>query len=150
MRENKTNKRYGRLLVIKFAYRNWEGRAYWFCKCDCGKETIIRGDALGNSTNSCGCLQKETRKKYVGKNSSRYINGKDCGKYTKEIFELKESIRKRDNYTCQKCGMTQKQSLIEFNRKLDVHHIDGNDRNNIKGDMITLCKICHNKELGNR
>lgn len=146
---------YGRLVVIKFAYQDQNSSAYWLCKCDCGKEVVVRGDLLqtGN-TKSCGCFNKELSSKRMqkrtGKNNPNYIHGKYNGERTKEITELKEEIRKRDNYTCQKCGKTQEQNLKEMDKKLDVHHIDGDDTNNIEENMITLCKSCHSKLKGGK
>jgi len=136
--------RYGRLIVIKFAGTSWRGIALWLCKCDCGKEVIIRSNSLqSGNTKSCGCLQQEMMNKRTGKNHPNYTNGFRCGKYTKEMLEQKEKTRRRNNYICQECGKTQEQNLKEFNRKLDVHHIDGNDTNNMDENMVTLCLNCH-------
>jgi hypothetical protein len=48
---------------------------------------------------------------------------------------------KRDGYMCQKCG--------EKNKPLDVHHVTydrfGKER---IGDLISLCRKCHDKEHG--
>lgn len=42
-------------------------RALWLCKCDCGKETTVRGKYLRSGhTKSCGCLRK---------NFKHYIHG---------------------------------------------------------------------------
>lgn len=60
--------------------------------------------------------------------------------------ELKETIRKRDNYTCQVCGCPQK----ECDRALDVHHIDFNEKNLDENNLISLCRYCHNKTKGNK
>ncbi len=131
--------RFNCLLVIRFVDTVWTGkvfRAVWLCKCDCGKEIIIRGDSLQNKRRqSCGCYLLNIRRRFVGKNNPNYKDGK----YTKEILELKESIRKRDNYICQNCSKIQE----EHHRKLDVHHIDGDDTNNDPENMITLCNSCH-------
>ena len=56
----------------------------------------------------------------------------------------------RDNWECQECGMSQEQSIVLFNRKLVVHHIDGKGRNSdIKNhdldNLLTLCPRCHGK-----
>jgi hypothetical protein len=53
--------RYGRLIVLDYS-NTTKGVAYWRCRCDCGKETLVRGAYLrtGNTT-SCGCWQKEFR-----------------------------------------------------------------------------------------
>jgi len=57
--------------------------------------------------------------------------------------DLKKAILERDNYTCQKCGCTDR-------RKLDIHHIiprwegGSNDPEN----LITFCTKCHGEEEG--
>ena len=52
---------------------------------------------------------------------------------------LKEAIRKRDNYVCQDCGLSQE----KHNKKLIIHHIDKNKKNCNPKNLITLCKNCH-------
>ncbi len=64
--------------------------------------------------------------------------------------QLKEFIRKRDNYICQNCGKSQKQELKDLNRKLDVHHIDYNKNNCKKNNLIALCHKCNIKANYNR
>ncbi len=64
--------------------------------------------------------------------------------------ELKEKIRKRDNYTCQNCNTIEEEHLIVCNRVLEVHHIDYNKKNNNMNNLITLCKKCHVKTNFNR
>lgn len=41
--------------------------------------------------------------------------------------------------------MTQEQSLKKYNEILSVHHIDGDDTNNVDENMIIFCKGCHKK-----
>ena len=56
-----TGKRFSRLLVIGYAYTK-DNRAYWNCKCDCGKEVIKPTNLLTKGTvKSCGCLRQEKR-----------------------------------------------------------------------------------------
>lgn len=57
---NLTNQRFGSLTVIGQAEKRDKHRGkYWKCLCDCGNETIVRGDHLiSGKTLSCGCLQK--------------------------------------------------------------------------------------------
>lgn len=154
--KNRVGIRYGRLIVIQFASKKWVGytlRPFWLCKCDCGNETIVSSMNLqSGDTQSCGCFRKEimSKKDKTGKNNPNYIHGKDCGKITslKEIKVLKEKIRKRDNYTCQECNKTQEQNIKETGRKLEVHHIDGDDTNNVEENLKTLCRSCHSKLKG--
>lgn len=59
---------------------------------------------------------------------------------------LRESIRKRDKYICQICGIHQD----KLKRKLDVHHIDYNKENCKENNLISLCVHCHMKTNKNR
>lgn len=54
-RPDETGKIYGFLTVINKAPTK-NGKAYWNCRCRCGKETIVSGDALRRGQSiSCGC-----------------------------------------------------------------------------------------------
>lgn len=55
--------KFGRLTVIK--YDHSVGRQhYWLCRCECGKETVVRRcHLLDGNTKSCGCYNNEVRKK---------------------------------------------------------------------------------------
>jgi 5-methylcytosine-specific restriction endonuclease McrA len=73
----------------------------------------------------------------------------DCGKSFEKytlLFteELRESIRKRDNYICQKCNNKSTKS------KLHIHHINYNKKNCNKNNLISLCMKCHMKTNWNR
>jgi len=57
---------------------------------------------------------------------------------------LKDSIRQRDDYTCQICGIHQDE-LQGFHKKLAVHHIDYDKKNLNPENLITLCHNCHGK-----
>ena len=60
--------------------------------------------------------------------------------------DLKESIRKRDDYTCQLCGIHED----ELSRTMDVHHIDYDKNNLDPKNLTTLCQSCHGKTNHNR
>jgi hypothetical protein len=50
-----TGQRFGKLVVISRESR-YRREETWRCLCDCGKETVVRGDVLRRgTTNSCGC-----------------------------------------------------------------------------------------------
>ena len=59
-------------------------------------------------------------------------------------------IRERDGRRCQLCGMPESECLARFGRKLNVHHIDYNRRNNDPTNLISLCQACHAKTNGDR
>jgi hypothetical protein len=55
-----TGKKFNKLLVIKRAGVNRDGKALWECLCDCGKTTVTFSYRLkSGKTASCGCLQTE-------------------------------------------------------------------------------------------
>lgn len=56
---------------------------------------------------------------------------------------LKTMIRERDNFRCKLCNKLS-------NKKLCVHHIDYNKKNNKKDNLISLCNSCHSKTNKNR
>lgn len=75
--------RYGKLVVVDINGYDPRGYVLWLCRCDCGNETIVRGDhLLDGSTKSCGCIRRNGGISTVlyGDNtkketSSRYMRG---------------------------------------------------------------------------
>lgn len=56
IKEDLTDKRFGRLVVIRHFYKHNK----WICQCDCGNITHVGGTALKiGFTKSCGCLNSE-------------------------------------------------------------------------------------------
>lgn len=54
------NKKFGKLTVTSFGYRDKHGKLYWYCRCDCGTE---RHPAQGSNLVSgkvwhCGCEKR--------------------------------------------------------------------------------------------
>jgi hypothetical protein len=53
--------KYGRLTVVSYAYSKAR-KVYYNCKCECGKEKVVRSDSLKDGTvKSCGCLNYEAK-----------------------------------------------------------------------------------------
>lgn len=51
-----TGERFSHLVVIEYAGKNHRRESLWRCRCDCGNETIVRGDVLRRgTTKGCGC-----------------------------------------------------------------------------------------------
>jgi hypothetical protein len=65
-----------------------------------------------------------------------------CPKFNKEF---KGMIRKRDNYQCFNCGMSEQNHIISKGQVLTVHHIDYNKKNTTEYNCCTLCNKCHIK-----
>lgn len=63
-------KRFNRLVVEKLDHQkkySHGSKTYWLCKCDCGKQKVVRRDHLiSGGTQSCGCLEKENLRNISG------------------------------------------------------------------------------------
>lgn len=80
-----TGRRFGKLVVIERVCRDNSRRALWKCKCDCGKEKIIRGDSIRDGrTKSCGCL---------------YANDLSGRRFGRLVVTSKSRTSRRKNYT---------------------------------------------------
>ncbi len=97
---------------------------------------------------------KKTRRKIsknllgkTGKLARNWQGGLSLEPYPTDWTDtLKESIRERDNYICQECGIHQD----ELNYKLHCHHIDYDKNNLDPNNLISLCRNCHCKTNFNR
>jgi len=103
-------------------------------------------------------IRNKLSKSLIGnKNSSGekcnwWIDGraKENNPYPEEWTDiLRKSIRIRDNYICQMCGIHQDELNCRL-KKLDVHHIDYNKDNLNPDNLTTLCRSCHVKTNYNR
>jgi len=135
---------------------------YHFCKCKCKtripyptnkgtlKDHIYNGIPKYIQWHSPPppnkYVSKKTRKRMCinhadvsGSNNPNWNGGTSyipyCIKFNKE---LKEQVRTRDNYTCQRCEITQE----EHGKKLSIHHIHF-DKENCYPDLIALCRSCN-------
>lgn len=88
---------------------------------------------------------------HKGNKNGRWIDGRSYQPYTKEFRPLREQIRKRDNYICQKCYIKQQFHFINNKlEKLSIHHIDYNKHNCKENNLITLCRKCNSVVNHNR
>ena len=89
----------------------------------------------------------EMKGHWIGDKNPNWAEGKSKERYGEDwTDELRESIRMRDKYICQLCGIHQD----EIERKLQVHHIDYNKYNLNPNNLISLCTSCHMKTNFNR
>jgi hypothetical protein len=87
--------------------------------------------------------------KYTGKMNGRYIDGRS-NNYSIEFYKIREDIKKRDDYICQNCGMTEEEHIIVLSYGLTIHHIDYDRDNNIETNLITTCSWCNLRANKNR
>ena len=87
----------------------------------------------------------------LGENNPNWKDGASFEIYPLEFNEkLKAKVRKRDNYTCQNCRMTEEEHIIVLGRNLPVHHIDYNKKNCDETNLIALCNQCNLRANANR
>lgn len=141
------------------------------CKCGCGR-IAKEGNRFINGHNLTSAMlgkhhttktrrkisktlmgrkhTKETKRKISealsGENHPNWRDGISCNPYSLEYLQIRESIRERDNHTCQLCGKTKESD----GRKLSVHHIDYNKDNCDPRNLITLCNSCNAEVNGDR
>jgi hypothetical protein len=93
--------------------------------------------------------KQKIRIKISGKNHYNWQGGKSFEEYSKHFKDKRESIRKRDNYTCQLCN--KKRNIVNTKlEKFTVHHIDYDKQNCKDSNLITLCRKCNSKVNINR
>jgi hypothetical protein len=81
----------------------------------------------------------------IGDKNPMWNNGSSFFPYPQDWkHHLRESIRIRDNHTCQICNKKQENKLFA------VHHIDYNKNNCCPENLITLCNSCHSGTNSNR
>jgi hypothetical protein len=121
----------------------------------CGKEFEKKPSTIRKlnfcSTTCMGDYYSES-KMFTGENSGTW-NGGDIGYYGPNWLHQRRLARKRDQFTCQDCGRTEK----DYGKELSVHHIipfrkfNGDwERANVLNNLICLCEYpCHRKRHSN-
>ncbi len=133
---------------------NWIEREIRKCACGCGetfeckinsKRRFINYHSQRKNPSTLGKHWVKKRREQwsetmSGKGNPNWQGGIGKLGYSFDFNEeLKELIRKRDDYTCQLCDKKQ------HNRKLSVHHIDYIKENLDPSNLITLCRACNIK-----
>ena len=117
--------------------------------CTCCICKAKRGETKGENNSFYGEHHTKESKKNMGRrgeNHPNWIEG-NTREYPFEFNEeLKEQIRRRDNYICQLCGKTEEE---EFSN-LSIHHIDYDKENLGSENLTTLCRSCNVKVNYNR
>lgn len=113
----------------------------------CGKPMAVIKSVYESNTNcycSMECMGKHYSQIYSGENSPSWKGGKSHH-YIGGFWTVRKLVRKRDNYTCQRCGINED----EYGKQMSVHHIvnyrefeDKEEANN-PNNLICLCEPCH-------
>ena len=113
-RYNNLNGKFEKLTILEYVGTNEKHYKLYRCKCDCGKETIVKGCSLLNGhTKSCGCHKKNHLKThgYCSTDGRLYdiynamihrCYHKNCGSYKsygkKGIFVCDEWLKNIDSF----------------------------------------------------
>lgn len=97
------------------------------------------------------CLGKFREDEYSGEDNPNFKGGDWDHNYRGPDWTgVRNSVRKRDNYTCQNCGATSE----ELGQMPDCHHIiaehtfdDATDAH-YEDNLVLLCRDCHNEMDG--
>ena len=118
-----------------FKHSLLEKNKWFFCSLDC-YHNFLKGKSISPKTEFKVGMPIEKHPRWLG--------GKSFEPYGIEFNnKLKELIKKRDKYKCFICGK-------KDYRKLSIHHIDYNKKNNDLKNLISLCNHCHIKTNSNR
>jgi hypothetical protein len=145
----------GFLAVIKFDHRK-NGKSYWKCKCDCGKEiTVSLSNIRSKAIRSCGCLR--TRKFKPGEAGLKkiYLAYKKSARRKGRFFKLTlNEFRTISSNKCVYCGSdplqvsasvrTKKKETVEHTKYLfnGIDRIDSS-RGYEKDNIVPCCRWCN-------
>jgi len=111
--------------------------------CECGKEISLNN--VSGGLGRCPSCSK------IGDKNGNWNEGSSFEPYSPLwTEELRDSIRKRDNYECQNCNMTEEEHLIVIGKELSIHHIDYDKKNCKENNLITTCLSCNSRANFNR
>lgn len=110
-----------------------------------------------NRALSAFSIEKRPSLSVSGEDNPLYKDGESSRRYSGSWQSTARSIRKRDNYKCQSCGIDNKTHKKRYGFSLDVHHItprrefNNSTEANKNKNLITLCRGCHSEvESGDR
>lgn len=88
--KNCIGKKFGRLTILKIDHIEENGQTYVLCKCDCGKEKVIKwGSVSAGLIVSCGCRKTEVLK----------YGSITHGKTNTRLYSIWQNMRKRCYYS---------------------------------------------------
>lgn len=140
------NKKYGRLLVLRFIKNSKCRDQILECLCDCGnKSEVFLKNLKNGKTSSCGCYNKEVRRNACGINSPCYnplLTDEDriTGRFLEVYKKWSKEVKERDEFVCGVCKHSHSGNMVSHH--LDGYHWFKEGRCDINNG-VCLCKFCH-------
>ena len=139
--KNEIGNRYGKLVVLSRGENDNNGKARWYCQCDCGNIILARGaDLRRGKTKTCGCSSIKAEQSLIGQrfgalevieftrrndsNKLMYRCKCDCGN---EIEVIGQHLK---NGNTKSCGCYRKQ--------VNTNRLTKDETNKTYGRLIVL------------
>ena len=154
---DETNNRYGKLLVIERDYSVKKDKAYWVCRCDCGKEYSVSAGNLRNGiTKKClSCAKKENTldKGYSEFNHLFYSYKRNAELNAREFSLTEDEFKHLVTQNCHYCGIEPNQIYKHSERSNGAFIYNGIDRVDnklgyITDNCVSCCKQCNYAKRG--
>ena len=140
--DNLLGQTFGRLMVIARGEKSNNGNYCWLCRCECGKEKLVRGGHLKDgNVQSCGCLTA-TR------------GGKSQSKEFKAFYA--NARRERTNLHDANWTAEMQYALVAFQPDCVVCGEPANATDHVRplacgfglipGNAVRLCSLCNSKK----
>jgi len=153
-RIDETGKRYGKLTVIGYKYRDQDDNPYrdamWLCKCDCGGEKLVSGSHLRRGeVRSCGCLWSAKQKpKGVAAFNSLYATWRANAKLRGHAWKLtKKQVHSFTKQHCTYCGEPPRHISCPkgCNGSYTYNGMDrvDNDKGYVIDNVVACCGTCN-------
>lgn len=145
---DETDKRYGRLLVLRRDGSDGRGMARWLCRCNCGEEVTVIGTALRyGRVQSCGCLRYAHRlPKGESGLTQLFHRTQRQARDRNYAWELtREQVYVLTSQPCHYCGTKPGQTIGYRHGEYTYNGIDRADNGvgYVISNCVSCCKRCN-------
>ena len=141
--KDRTDDRYGRLLVLSYVGKDHRNKHLWLCKCDCGNEKVVVSDNLSSGkSKSCGCLKTEwlrnsgnqyslygDREKAILKVQYSHLKRRSSKKSKDAIVLTFDDFFNLSKQPCFYCG-------LEYSREIKDRHSESQSRKLLSNTVV--------------
>jgi hypothetical protein len=146
LRVDHTGQRFGRLVIEEYAGRDSHRGSIYRCRCDCGKATEVRLNALKRGwIRSCGCLKIEhDRSRYGSSNPNYNPRLTDDDRWGARNIpgydDWARAVKEINDFRCASCGLSPSGRLVSHH--LYSYRAYGDSRLDI-ANGVCMCLDCH-------